>query len=168
MQAGVFDGSAIPPVSEADKLLSNVSHLIDKARQAAIPIIFVRHNGDKGHPLERGTKGWDLHPELGVTDKDPVVQKNTPDSFYGTDLQDKLNSYNIRRVVIAGIQTEFCIDTTCRRAFSMGYEVILAEDAHSTWDTDRLRASQIISHHNSILSEWFVSLKGVNEIDFNQ
>ena len=48
----------------------------------------------------------------------------------------------------------------------MGYEVTLVKDAHSTWDTNHLSASQIIDHHNSLLSEWFVSLKGVNEISF--
>ena len=166
MQVGVFDGLAVPAVSNADKLLSNISQLIEDARQAAIPIIFVQHNGEKGHPLEHGTEGWKLHPNLDVTDIDLVVKKSTPDSFYDTDLQEQLNSYKIRRVVIAGIQTEFCIDTTCRRAFSMGYEVTLVKDAHSTWDTNHLSASQIIDHHNSLLSEWFVSLKGVNEISF--
>lgn len=166
MQVGVFDGSAIPPVSVGDKLLSNISQLIGEARQVAIPVIFVQHNGEKGHPLERETKGWDLHPKLDITDKDLIVQKSTPDSFYDTGLQDILRSNKIQKVVIAGIQTEFCIDTTCRRAFGMGYEVTLIKDAHSTWDTDHLTASQIIDHHNSLLSEWFVSLKGVNEINF--
>ena len=107
-----------------------------------------------------------MHPNLDVTDIDLVVKKSTPDSFYDTDLQEQLNSYKIRRVVKDGIQTEFCIDTTCRRAFSMGYEVTLVKNAHSTWDTNHLSASQIIDHHNSLLSEWFVSLKGVNEISF--
>ncbi len=133
MQVGVFDGSAIPPVSAADKLLSNISQLIKEARKEAIPIIFVQHNGENGHPLERKTIGWDFHPKLDVTDKDLIVQKSTPDSFYDTDLQDILRSNKIRKVVIAGIQTEFCIDTTCRRAFSMGYEITLVKDAHSTW-----------------------------------
>lgn len=166
IQVGVFDGSAIPSVSAADKLLSNISQLIEKARQAAIPIIFVQHNGVNGHPLERETKRWDFHPKLDVTDKDLIVQKSTPDSFYDTDLQEILRSNKIRKVVIAGIQTEFCIDTTCRRAFGMGYEVTLVKDAHSTWDTNHLSASQIIDHHNYLLNEWFVSLKGVSEINF--
>lgn len=167
IQIGVFDGSSIPPVSGAKKLLSNITLLIEKARDAAVPIIFVQHKGEREHPLEHGTKGWDFHPKLAVTDKDPVIQKSTPDSFYHTDLQDNLVSRNIKRLMIAGIQSEFCIDTTCRQAFSLGYEVILIEDAHSTWDTDQLNASQIINHHNSTLSEWFVSLKRINEIDFD-
>jgi len=165
MQLGVFGGFTIPPVSDADQLLSNISHLIEKARQEAIPIIYVQHSGEIGHPLERDTNGWDFHPKLDITDRDLVVHKTTPDSFYNTDLQTILRSKYIRKTLIAGIQTEFCIDTTCRRAFSLGYEVTLVKDGHSTWDTDHLTASQIIEHHNSLLSEWFVTLKGVNESD---
>lgn len=166
MQIGVFDGSAVPPVSEAEQLRSNVSRLVENARNAAIPVIFVQHNGQKGHPLEYGTSGWHIHPDLKMTGGDLVFQKRTPDSFYDTGLQETLVSNNVKRLIVAGIQTEFCIDTTCRRAFSLGYEVILVKDAHSTWDTDQLSAAQIVSHHNAALSEWFVSLKAVDEIDF--
>jgi len=167
MQVGVFDGSIVPSVFRADNLLANVVQLIEKARKSSIPIIFVQHKGDSGHPLEYQSRGWHIHPELSILDEDLVVEKQTPDSFFNTDLQDNLVSKNINRLVIAGIQTEFCIDTTCRRAFSMGYEVTLVEDAHSTWDTDQLTASQIINHHNSSLSEWFVTLEKVNEINLH-
>jgi len=168
MQVGVFDGSVIPAVSESEKLLSNVTQLVEKARKAAVPVIFIQHNGEQGHPLEQGTNGWQFHPDLGVASDDLVVPKHTPDSFYNTDLQDKLSSNGIKRLVIAGIQTEYCIDTTCRRAFALDYEVTLVQDAHSTWDTDHLSSSQIIDHHNSLLNEWFVTLKEAEEIDFNQ
>ncbi len=167
MQVGAFDGSLIPPVSKSEKLLLNVIQLIKKARKAAIPLIFVQHRGEKGHPFEHGTNGWQIHPSLGITDEDYLIQKYTPDSFYNTDLHETLNSENIKRLVIAGIQTEFCIDTTCRRAFSLDYEVTLVTDTHGTWDTDRLNASQIINHHNSVLGDWFVTLKKVSEINFS-
>lgn len=166
MQVGVFKGSDIPPVSKAKELLQKVSKLVEKARSSAIPIIFIQHKGGKGHPLEHNTGGWHIHPDMNVTNEDIIVQKHSPDSFYDTNLQNKLISNKIKRLIIAGIQTEFCIDTTCRRAFSLGYDVTLAKDAHGTWDTDQLKATQIIDHHNSLLSEWFVTLKSVNEITF--
>lgn len=168
MQVGVFDGSSIPPVSGAQKLLSNVSLLIERAREAAVPIIFVQHKAVPGHPLEYQTEGWHIDPEMGISNESIVVEKQTPDSFYNTDLQENLLARKINRLILAGIQTEFCVDTTCRQAFSLDYEVTLAEDAHSTWDTDQLSASQIINHHNFTLSEWFVSIKRVNDIDFDQ
>jgi nicotinamidase-related amidase len=167
LQLGVFQSTLIPPVSGAKELLSNVGKLIAKARSASVPIIFVQHNGGSGHPLEYQTSGWHIHPAIAPTDHDIRIQKSTPDSFHNTQLQNELESRHIRTLVIAGIQTEFCVDTTCRRAFSLGYEVTLAKDAHSTWDTESLSAQQIIAHHNGILGEWFVKTKEVNEIGFS-
>jgi nicotinamidase-related amidase len=63
------------------------------------------------------------------------------------------------------MQTEFCIDTTCRRAYSLGYEIILVEDAHSTWNNNVLQAPQIIAHHNLVLGDWFSKLLPADNID---
>lgn len=166
MQTGVFQSAIIPPVSDATKLLSNVGKLIENARNASIPVIFVQHKGGVGHPLEFNTSGWQIHSSIAPSNQDLVIQKSTPDSFHDTNLQKELDSRHIRELVIAGIQTEFCIDTTCRRAFSLGYKVVLAKDAHGTWDTEQLSAQQIIAHHNHVLSEWFAETKEVSQISF--
>jgi nicotinamidase-related amidase len=168
MQTGAFDGKAIPPVADAENLLANVVELTIKAREANIPIIFVQHNGEEGHPFEHGSAGWYIHPDINQTNQDIIIQKTTPDSFYKTDLQSELDQLGIKKIIVAGLQTEYCIDTTCRRAFSLGYDVILAGDAHGTWDRENLTAPQIISHHNTILREWFSEVKEVLKIDFNQ
>ena len=167
MQLGAFQGTIIPPISKAEDLLSNISRLIAKARMQDVPIVFVQHSGGKGSPLEHGTSGWNIHPAIAPMDRDIVIQKSTPDSFHQTQLQKELESRHIRKLVIAGLQTEFCVDTTCRRAFSLGYEVILAKDAHSTWDTDHFSAQQIVAHHNIVLAEWFVQTKEVEDIKFD-
>ena len=96
-----------------------------------------------------------------------MVQKRHPDAFQDTNLQRELESRGIERLIVTGIQTEYCVDTTCRRAYSLGYGVTLVEDAHSTWDTDLLTAPQIIAHHNDVLGGWFAELKEAREIEFN-
>jgi nicotinamidase-related amidase len=58
----------------------------------------------------------------------------------------------------SGAQTEVCVDTTCRRAFSLGFSVTLVSDGHSTWDNATLTADQIIRHTNDTLAGWFVHL----------
>ena len=78
----------------------------------------------------------------------------------------RLKARGIGHLIIAGIQTEYCIDTTCRRASSLGYEVTLVADAHSTWDTEHLSAWQIIDHPNQVLSGWFVTLETAGRIKF--
>jgi nicotinamidase-related amidase len=102
-----------------------------------------------------------------LSQDDIVIIKNHPDAFQDTKLQKELESRDINKLVIAGLQTEYCIDTTCRRAYSLGYEVILVQDGHSTYDTEYLDAEKIITHHNQVLSNWFATLTSANEVQFN-
>ena len=95
-----------------------------------------------------------------------VIQKQTPYAFHETNLHSELTLKRIKKLVIAGLQTEYCIDTTCRRGFSLGYEITLVEDSHSTWNSSLFSAQQIINHHNQVLGGWFVTLKKEREIEF--
>ena len=65
-----------------------------------------------------------------------MIQKWTPDSFHETSLHDELKNKGIQNLILTGNQTEMCVDTTCRRAFSLGYDVTVVKDAHGTWDSD--------------------------------
>jgi len=164
MQLGNFHGSE--PIYDGEKLLSKVQHLIGKARDSGTPIFYVKNRGRKGDPDEIGTPGWEIHPTITPKEEDVLIEKETPDAFHKTTLRKKLKSKGIKKLVIAGLQTEYCIDTTCRRAYSLGYDVVLVEDGHSTWDSSNLTAKQIIEHHNRVLGGWFVALKNQNEIRY--
>jgi nicotinamidase-related amidase len=80
-----------------------------------------------------------------------VIRKRASDSFLNTPLQHELAARNITRLVITGMRTEMCVDTTSRRAISEGYDVTLVADAHATVDSEVLPAAQIIAHHNYTL-----------------
>ncbi len=73
----------------------------------------------------------------------------------------------IKKLIVGGIQTEYCVGTTSRRAYSLGYEVTLVEDGHSTWDNKHITAKQVIAHHNTTLDGWAVTLKPAKEIQFH-
>lgn len=156
-----------PPVHRGSDLLSKIGALIAQARAAEVPIIYVQHCGPEGAIDQPGTLGWEIHPAIAPIEGDAVVQKRHPDAFQETSLRNGLESRGIERLIITGIQTEYCIDATCRRAYSLNYDVILVKDAHSTWDTDLLTAPQIIAHHNEVLGGWFAKLKEVSEIEFD-
>jgi nicotinamidase-related amidase len=128
------------PVYKENELLDNICALIEKARVAKIPIVYVQHTSGDGEALGRGKPGWILHPMITPPKGGTIVEKTTPDSFYDTELNDVLKSMGVNKLVMCGLQTEFCIDTTCRRAFSLGYETILVGDAHSTYDNGVLSA----------------------------
>ena len=156
------------PVYKGEEILAKIKSLITEARSARIPIVYVQNNGSRGDPDEYGTPGWEIHPTIAPAEGDVVVQKETPDAFHETNLHPKLQSMGIKKLVIAGLQTEYCIDTTCRRAFSLGYDVILVKNAHSTWDSQLFTAEQIIEHHNNVLDGWFATLKSEREITFDR
>lgn len=153
------------PVYQSEALLEKLCQLITRARKAGVPVIYVQHNTGQGGDLAYGSPAWQIHPAVAPFPGEVVVHKRHPDSFQETTLQSELEEKGIKRLIIAGMQTEFCIDTTCRRAYSLGYEVILVEDAHSTWNNNVLQAPQIIAHHNLVLGDWFSKLLPADKID---
>lgn len=154
VQVGMFDGPG-GPVYDARRLLGNIGAVIRKAREAGSPVIYIQHCDDPGEPLEPGARGWEIHPSVAPLDGEAVIQKRTPDSFHETNLRRELDAKGINSLILVGMQTECCVDTTCRRAFSMGYDVVLVKDAHGTWDTGELSAGRIIAHHNGVLGGRF-------------
>jgi nicotinamidase-related amidase len=153
VQSGVVNWSQ--PTSEgSDEVLARIHDLLGKARAAGVPVIYIQHDGqEEGHPLTPGLPGWEIHPAVAPANGERVIRKQACDSFFGTPLQDHVDALGIRRLVVAGCRTQYCIDTTCRSAVARGYDVTLAADAHMTVDTPTLTAAQIIAHHNDTLDE---------------
>jgi nicotinamidase-related amidase len=58
----------------------------------------------------------------------------------------------MRPVAICGMQSDFCVDTTTRRALALGFSVLLVSDGHTTLNNKHLIAAQITQHHNETLS----------------
>ena len=161
VQNGMFqDGNS---VYKGNVLLHNLQDLIARARFCEIPIVYIQHNGPGGHPLEYRTWGWEIHSDITPSIEDIVIHKMTPDSFLNTSLDEHLKKLGVEHIIITGIQTEVCVDTTCRRAYSMGYKVTLVSDAHSTWDGEDISAQQIINHHNRVL-RWFADVSTSREM----
>ena len=164
VQNGMFQEGNV--VYKGERMLQNLKDLIVQARSTETPIFYIQHNAPAGKPLEYGTKGWEIHPEITPKNQDVIIQKTTPDSFYNTSLDEELKKQGIDHLVVAGIQTEACVDTTCRRAFSMEYKVTLVSDTHCTWDSQDITAQQIINHHNEVL-RWFAAVYPSKDITFD-
>jgi len=157
MQQGLFRGPALPYF--ADRVLSNICLLIEKARQAKVPVFFARHTGPDDSHFSEQSPLTQLIPEMNVyAEHDVVFIKKHPNCFRDTNLQHQLSQRGIKELVIAGMKTEFCVDTTCRAAPELGFRTVLISDAHTTMDNNYLSANEIISHHNVTLAGPFVSL----------
>ncbi|MEK0315356.1 cysteine hydrolase family protein [Cohnella sp. 56] len=147
-------------------VLERLIRLADRARAGGAPVFLIQQTSWDGDEFQEGSPTWELHASLQPQQSDIVLRKTTCDSFHQTALQEKLQNMGINRLVVAGMQTDFCVDTTVRRAASLGYECILVRDAHSTFDRQTLTAAQIVAHHNDILSSGFARLQSAEEIVF--
>lgn len=135
---------------EIDRVIERINALSAEARAAGAPVVVVQHEEADG-PLRFGAAGWQLADGLAVQPQDLRVRKTAPDAFHRTELHELLQSRGIDRLVVCGMQTECCVDSTVRRALALGYEIALAQDAHTTCDNGVLAAAQIIEHHNRTL-----------------
>ncbi len=148
VQRGLFDEQPRP--YEAAAVIERINGLTEKARRANVPVVFIQHERASGF-LEQGSESWQLQADLVVAEGDAMVRKTTPDSFLRTNLAELLTSWGTEEVTICGYATEFCVDTTTRRAAALGYPVVLVADAHTTHDKEHASAQQIRAHHNATL-----------------
>lgn len=150
VQAGLFDTD--PPPADAGAVIDRINALADRARAAGVPVIYVQHER-AGTRLAPDSDGWQLASGLKPAANDVRLRKTTPDSFLHTRLEPLLQEHDIRHLVICGYASEFCVDTTTRRAAALGYAVTLAADAHTTHDKAHASAELIRAHENATLPD---------------
>jgi nicotinamidase-related amidase len=149
VQEAILQGSVAP--TDWSLRLQNINRLIANARIVQAAVIFIQHHGGHGHRLHPSQPGFALHHALARETADQVIGKTECDSFFETDLDAALKAKHIKSLVVCGCWSNYCVDTTCRRAVSMGYGVQLASDAHACGESAMLSAEQIIAHRNDIL-----------------
>lgn len=149
VQQGLIDGFE----DDWSEVLPVISELTARARDAGAPVILVQHCGASAmHPLNRSAPGWALHQAVNPQPDDVRLEKTWSDAFRDSELHDVLQASAITRVVLVGAQTEFCVDATARRAASLGYDVELVADGHTTSENGLLSREQIVAHHNQTLA----------------
>jgi nicotinamidase-related amidase len=156
-----------------NEVLASINTLLSKARTTGTPVIYIQHDGPKGHGLEVGTPAWEIHPAIAPQEGELIVDKRASDSFYATSLQRELEARGIKHLIVVGGQTEYCVDTSVRRATTMGYNVTLVGDAHTTDDYDEavLSAAKRIEYHNEVLDgfstdDHVIRVKSKDEVTF--
>ncbi|HWT99643.1 MAG TPA: cysteine hydrolase family protein [Terriglobales bacterium] len=163
IQQGLIDSPE--GLHDAEAIIGRCADLLRRARKAGVPVLHVQHN-EEGSELDRNSPGWQTHASVTPKASEPVIEKTTSSAFITGELDQRLKSAGINKLVIAGLQTDYCIDTNCRVARNLGYDVTLAADAHSTYDGSGLTAAQIIAHHNRVLGSSTVRLRKAAEIAF--
>lgn len=108
--------------------------LIDAFRSKALPVIHVQHLSPRPGAafFVPGTKGVEIHPCVAPGEGEAIIRKNFPNSFRDTPLLQHLRDNRITRLVVAGMMTQMCVDSTVRAAADLGFECVLAHDACAT------------------------------------
>ncbi|KAL8825688.1 MAG: hypothetical protein Q9170_007695 [Blastenia crenularia] len=130
--------------------LPNILKLTSHFHTHTLPLIFTQHGHTKAEltppllnqlvkrwgpsgSIAKGSQDWELMPDIAKAAQDyPIIHKNTYDAFINTNLAEVLEEKGIERVVVCGVMTDCCVDTTSRSAFNRGYETWLVADACGT------------------------------------
>src|SRR5690242_949898 len=144
LQVGVLEGCF-----DAHGVVARTAALVERARAAGVPVVWVQHLDED---LRHGSQAWQLAGGLVPAPGEPRVSKTFYDAFADTPLRALLQERGVRRLVIAGAQSDYCIRTTAQRAAAEGYTVVLASDAHTTTAAEFggvvLSGEQIVAHTN--------------------
>lgn len=133
-------------------VIERINDLLRRARRSEAPIVFIQHEDPADPELIAGSPGWQLAPALDRREGDPVVAKMYRDSFAATELDAMLAAAGVRRVIVTGAQSQYCVQTTALSALHHGYDVTLVGDAHTTEPADlpegEIPAATIVSFVN--------------------
>jgi nicotinamidase-related amidase len=141
------------PITHPAGHLERITAAMDAAA-GRIPTVVVQHHfstPDKPF-FQKGTPGWELHPEIAARPRDLLVEKTLPGSFTNTPLEAWLRGRGIDTVTIAGYMTHMCCDTTAREAVHRGFDVEFLSDATGTLPLSNSAGSVTAEElHRSIL-----------------
>ncbi|GER48276.1 peroxyureidoacrylate/ ureidoacrylateamidohydrolase RutB [Striga asiatica] len=130
--------------SVARPILPALNATIDLCRRTSVPVLFTRHRHKP--PADDSTlfEWWDgdlifdgsleslLIPDLHWEETDPLILKDTYSAFIGTGLEERLKEMRVKEVIVCGVMTNLCCETTARDAFVRGFRVFFSTDATAT------------------------------------
>jgi nicotinamidase-related amidase len=162
VQRNMLEGAT--PVPSAAEVRPALESLLERARRAGAPIVHVQNDGSEGDPDLPGTEGWELvFPAQG---DELVVRKDDCDTFASNpELAARLQGRGVDHVVVAGMQSEYCVSATSRGALGHGFRVSVAGGAHATYDDGPVAAEISADAERKLVADG-VSVVPSGEIDF--
>lgn len=150
------------PVYEPYKLIEKINALVARTQLYGVQVIYSQHANRSF--LQKGSSGWDIHPDLAHTNSDLIIQKTHGNAFLDTTLQSTLEARGIQILIITGMVTQGGIRATALGGLDLGYKVVLGKGCHSNFNLD---APLIIEQQETELQHAGVILVTPESIDFN-
>ncbi|MBR6086184.1 MAG: cysteine hydrolase [Spirochaetales bacterium] len=152
MQKGIVDEN----LYDYENFMDRTVRLIDAARKNDVEVIFVQHDAGEGTGLSVGDEDFELIGEVGRREGEKVFVKKINSCFGNRDFRDYMEKQSDKRLMIVGLQTNYCIDATVKSAFERGFDVIIPEGTNSTFDNDYMTGETTVRYYNDDVWEEIV------------
>ena len=159
MQKGLVDED----LYAFDTFLDRTVRLVEAARRSNIEVIFVQHDAGPGSGFSVGDEAFEIIDELHPGPEEKIFVKTINSCFGNKDLKKYLKAQEDKRLMIIGLQTNYCIDATVKSAFERGFEVIIPEGTNSTFDNDYMTGETTVRYYNEDVWEELVEAVSFEE-----
>ncbi len=144
MQKGLVDED----LYAFDTFSERTTRLVDAARKNNVEVIFVQHDAGPGSGMSAGDEDFEIIDRIVPKEGEKVFVKTINSCFGNKDFKQYLKQQADKRLMIIGLQTNYCIDATVKSAFERGYDVIIPEGTNSTFDNDYMSGETAVRYYN--------------------
>ncbi len=145
-----------------EEVIGNIKILIKTCRENNVEVIYAQHNDEIGGELEPNSEAWKIYSEISPNEDEMIINKTYNSAFKDTNLKDYLDNKGINQLVITGMQTEYCFDTTCKVAFEYGFKLIIPEKTNTTFDNGNILAKDLYEFYNfTIFNGRFATVESI-------
>ena len=152
MQKGLVDED----LYAFDTFTERTTQLVDIARKNNVEVIFVQHDAGPNSGMSVGDEAFEIIDRIAPKEGEKVFVKTINSCFGNKDLKQYLKQQTDKRLMIIGLQTNYCIDCTVKSAFERGFEVIIPEGTNSTFDNDYMTGETAVRYYNEDVWEELV------------
>lgn len=133
---------------DAEAFMDRNIRLIDAARKNNVEVIFVQHDAGEGSGFSAGDEDFEIDPRVAPKEGEKVFVKTINSCFGNKEFKAYMEQQEDKRLMVIGLQTNYCIDATVKSAFERGFEVIVPEGTNSTFDNDYMTGETTVAYYN--------------------
>lgn len=130
---------------------SRVKQLISCARENRKEVVFVRHDDGCSGPLKKGSDGFEIYEGFSPAENERIFDKTVNSPFRDSGLLEYLREKNEDTIMLAGLQTDYCMDAAVKAGFEHGLRIIIPAGTNSTFDNDFMSAAQTYRYYNDFM-----------------
>lgn len=145
------------------RLIKTVAQMEEICRQKGIEVIFLRHEDNN---LVRGENGFEIYSKVAPKQGEKIIDKKYNSAFRETGLDDYLKEQGVTKLIVTGLQTDFCVDATVKVAYELGYDVIVPRGGHTTFDNRYLSGEELYHYYSyEIWNHRYAQVMSIDHIE---